>query len=811
MKKAKRVWAILTAACLLATVPEQAVFAAETETAVETETTVETETAMEAETVQASVESETELPEETEAEETKVLLEEGETDEWLSKMDYKILPADPNVYPYEDHVEITRVYGSQEIEIPGSAMVDGQVYKVALGRDCLFRNRSSKLTLGEGLILRDKETILDEYSTYSVYLGSSSYLTLDGCDLGEAAELWLGTDMEFGGGSINQISIRNMDMSKLTSMRHLFSYNYNMLSVSMKNLDMSNVTNMEDAFYWCRRLNSITLENLKTDSLEDMSSMFSTCYQLKTVDVSTFNTSNVKDMSGMFYDCKALKSLDLSTFDTSKVEDMHAMFAKCPNIKRLDLSSWELPCLQNADNMFKDTLLLTLKTPKNTGCAIPLPATYYDLETGIGYTEIPAGLDHSLNLSLYSAIPVLSQVKADTDSIMFSWAPEEDGSYYEVFKLDNSSGKVTKLGVTQETSFTDDDVVYGKIYTYLVLAFPTSYGAYWVDTVDMGLGTSFSPVNWFRLAGTDRYDTMAKITAEGFKTQRCDKIIVARGDNFADALTASALAGKWKCPIITTPPDMLSDEARAEIERIAKNSYSIQVYVIGGEKAVKNSVVERIGRISHVRSVERISGDDRIDTALSIYYMAIDSNKPWDQTCIVVNGFSFADALSIGPYAYASRVPIFPTDKNGCLTAAEIKIIQNNFSKIIICGGSAAVKSESVKKVTGKRYQRLAGETRYETSLEIAKWASGNRTGNVFGPYVKLNLNGTAVTNAMNYPDALVAVNLAGIRRNPLLLVSENSRSKKAIEELGRLGMNSGYILGGKAAVSETVAKWLTQ
>ena len=53
-----------------------------------------------------------------------------------------------------------------------------------------------------------------------------------------------------------------------------------------------------------------------------------------------------------------------------------------------------------------------------------------------------------------------------------------------------------------------------------------------------------------RLAGVDRYRTAVAISQEGWKSS--DYAILVRGDDFADALCAGPLAGKYDAPILFT-------------------------------------------------------------------------------------------------------------------------------------------------------------------------------------------------------------------------------------------------------------------
>lgn len=74
------------------------------------------------------------------------------------------------------------------------------------------------------------------------------------------------------------------------------------------------------------------IENLDTSKCTNMRGMFSACYGLVSLDLSNFNTINVTTMEGMFSACANLTSLNLSSFNTSNVTDMYAMFSGCYKI-----------------------------------------------------------------------------------------------------------------------------------------------------------------------------------------------------------------------------------------------------------------------------------------------------------------------------------------------------------------------------------------------------------------------------------------------------------------------------------------------
>ena len=308
-----------------------------------------------------------------------------------------------------------------------------------------------------------------------------------------------------------------------------------------------------------------------------------------------------------------------------------------------------------------------------------------------------------------------------------------------------------------------------------------------------------------RLSGNDRYDTMGEIVEAAYPDSEGGTVIVASGDNFPDALASSGLAGLANAPVILTNSYRLSARADGQISRLNPK----KVVVIGGKSAVSDSVVDQIEkRVARDAKIVRISGDTRRDTANEIFAQAkkqVDAN--WaDDTAIIATGENFTDALSISAYAQKNKYPVFLSGKSG-LDASTVKDIKGyGFTNIVIAGGSAAVPNSVIAQlksagVSESNIVRLGGATRYQTSLEIAKYAYNN--GAALHPVAPVFATGE------NFPDALAGGVLAGEKGVPLLLVSPDTAvNHDALNWINSTHMfdNTAYVLGGTDAVSETVS-----
>ena len=290
-----------------------------------------------------------------------------------------------------------------------------------------------------------------------------------------------------------------------------------------------------------------------------------------------------------------------------------------------------------------------------------------------------------------------------------------------------------------------------------------------------------------RLWGDTRYDTMSKVV--GATTASADTVIIASGENFPDALGASALAGACNAPILLTQCDALSEQTRSAITRLK----AATAYIVGGESAVSSAVESAVKNMG--LTVQRVAGQTREDTAVQIAQQV--ASMVTSNTIIVASGANYPDALSISPYAYAKCAPIFLTDSDGSLSDETLAAItsQPGANRVIIVGGTAAVSNKALAALKSAKFsvERWSGDTRYDTSLAIAENAVADG----------LKWSTVGVASGENFPDALSAASLIG-KANGVLLLTQ-SHTSSAIDST--LAVHSStitnlYLIGGTSAVS---------
>ena len=109
-------------------------------------------------------------------------------------------------------------------------------------------------------------------------------------------------------------------------------------------------------------------------------------------------------------------------------------------------------------------------------------------------------------------------------------------------------------------------------------------------------------------------------------------------------------------------------------------------------------------------------------------------------------------------------------------------------------GGTSAVSGtvESQLKTYGS-VKRLAGDTRYDTSVLVAKeFFSAPKA--------------AVLAYAQNFPDGLSGGPLAYTLKAPLIL-TDNKKPAPAVAYATGLGIKSGYVLGGTGLISDKVVK----
>ena len=298
-------------------------------------------------------------------------------------------------------------------------------------------------------------------------------------------------------------------------------------------------------------------------------------------------------------------------------------------------------------------------------------------------------------------------------------------------------------------------------------------------------------VNVQRVAGATRYDTMSELITNVGGWSRSDKVILASGTNYPDALSASALAGVYDAPIILTDPGSLSSKAASTIKKLAPST----IYVVGGPTAISDSVVRSAKSLCGSNAV-RLYGSTRYETSLEILRQCKSSSN----TVVIATGTNYADSLSISPFAYVVKSPIVLCNPSTGLSQQAIKAIRDGgYSRAILVGGAAAVPNAVISQLNSANIasgsiRRLSGATRYETSAQITAYEITETS--------LFSADPLGFATGSNYADALAMGPCMGKINSPLLLVDSGAQKVCSYIKRFRGNVSQAYVAGGVNAIS---------
>ncbi len=181
-----------------------------------------------------------------------------------------------------------------------------------------------------------------------------------------------------------------------------------------------------------------------------------------------------------------------------------------------------------------------------------------------------------------------------------------------------------------------------------------------VVVVAIVLGFAFgskprSPVR--RVQGPDRYTTAAQVALNTFT--HANTAVLARGDDLADAIAGSYLAGaQGGGPILLTPQQSLPDEVLNALDRLKVK----QVFIVGDATAVSSTVDATLQQ--HGMRTTRLAGVTRYATAGVIEQAGGQAATlaGYGPTALLVSSADLPDAVAAGPVSFHNRFPLLYTD-----------------------------------------------------------------------------------------------------------------------------------------------------
>ena len=298
---------------------------------------------------------------------------------------------------------------------------------------------------------------------------------------------------------------------------------------------------------------------------------------------------------------------------------------------------------------------------------------------------------------------------------------------------------------------------------------------------------SFRAQYLYRIAGSNRWETALKVAGEmkqNLGVEKFDAIIIASGNDFADALAGSYLSTVKNAPILLAwgkggKYEYLDTD---NIDYIKANlAEGGTVYILGGTNAVPELYETSLSGFT----VKRLGGANRFETNLLILEEA---GVAEGSEVLVCTSTNFADSLS----ASATGKPILLVfNESGKLYGAQPEFLAGlTGCKFTVIGGENAVGAALAEAIGAYgEVTRLAGANRFETSVLVAQ------------KYFEVP-EYAVLAYAWNYPDGLCGGALAYTLQAPLILTMTKYEAQAA-EYVQTQQIEKGIVLGGETLISD--------
>jgi len=392
-------------------------------------------------------------------------------------------------------------------------------------------------------------------------------------------------------------------------------------------------------------------------------------------------------------------------------------------------------------------------------------------------------------------LPASAELHGYWDSLLGVGDTAHDVSPTFSVALASSAGAASVLGVQDEVVITLTNSSAGTAtnhYAFTVSDIALDVGsAVLAGNVDLhaytgdGVGSLAPPVTIAtvansavrRLSGATRFDTAVAVSAADFPVAgTAGAVVLARADDYPDALVGGALAAARTAPLLFSNGATLTPATQVEIQRVLPAGRT--VYLLGGTSAIPASVATTLTGLGYV--VVRYAGSDRYATAVAV------ADALGDPTMVLLaTGTNFPDALAAGPAAVHVHGVVLLT-AGTVLPPSVSAYISGHPGTVYAVGGPAVVAYPSAI--------ALVGADRYATATTVA-------TRFFTGPAA------VGVASGLAFPDALAGGASLARLGGPLVLTDPSILSPLTGSYLtaNKASFTATSLFGGTGAISNFV------
>lgn len=230
-------------------------------------------------------------------------------------------------------------------------------------------------------------------------------------------------------------------------------------------------------------------------------------------------------------------------------------------------------------------------------------------------------------------------------------------------------------------------------------------------------------------------------------------------------------------------------------DELEKLGLKLDDYNITQEYIVSNMAQIKTYMQKTSAPVVELSGDSAYDNAVKV------SKEGWKTTTdkvVIINGDIVADGITATPLASTYDAPILIVKKDSVPAVIKEEIKRLSPKEIVIVGGENSVSSQvsnELKSINSASVNRIWGQSRYETSLEIAKVIDSNHDVNKV--YMANGFQGDI--------DALSIAAKAGEDKQPVILTEKYKVPTNSYNWLKSEALKDVYFIGGPNTLATDV------
>ncbi|WP_420623142.1 cell wall-binding repeat-containing protein [Candidatus Poriferisodalis sp.] len=239
-------------------------------------------------------------------------------------------------------------------------------------------------------------------------------------------------------------------------------------------------------------------------------------------------------------------------------------------------------------------------------------------------------------------------------------------------------------------------------------------------TEDTPVETALAKVNVVRYGGADRFETSVLTTKafSDFKGDAIDSVMMVSGFKWHDAVVTAP----FDTPVLLTRRNTVPPKTMEYLRRFTSPSVRYPLVRLISTNAISTAVDDQLAEAG--MEVSRIDGTDQFLTSVAVAErLGGLSQFRGVRTVILASGEVFADVPVVGQLAARENLPILLNPPHALHSKIREFLSSHDVEQVILMGGTAALSQDvedSIRKLD-IRTLRVAGESRFETAVEVAR------------------------------------------------------------------------------------------